>query len=340
MAERFSRQIRFAPIGAEGQRRLHESSVLLVGVGALGTHVATSLVRSGVGKIWLVDRDIVEPNNLQRQVLFTERDAAEGRPKAVAAAAALAQAWSDCVIHPVMEDFDAEVFTALGGTPDLIVDGTDNFSTRYLLNDLAVQHGIPWVYGGALGSRGTAMSVLPGRTPCLRCLMPEAPVAGEVGTCETEGVLAPTVAAVAAFQSAEALKILTGHTDRTTRGVWSFDHWENRHTLQLRHARPDPTCATCGRREFPALRGHRATVRLCGRNATQVQPGPNTRVDLPVLADRVRTIATEVELTPHLLRFRVEGCGFSVFRGGRALLFGVDEPKRAQTLYDRYVGAG
>ena len=341
MTERYSRQTRFAPLGTGGQEQIGSSRVLLVGVGALGSHLATWLVRAGVGHLWLVDRDVVELDNLQRQLLFTEADAEAGVPKATAAAARLAQINSDCVLHPVTEDFDAEVFDQLDTSFDLILDGTDNFATRYLLNDLAASHGIPWIYGGALGAEGTAMAILPGRTPCLRCLLPSPPPTGEVGTCETEGVLAPAIAAVAAFQCAQALKILTGQLHEVAAGVLSIDLWRDRYALRLHHAQPAPDCPTCGQRLFPALRaGRPAPARLCGRNAVQVTAPADTSIDLTRLASRLENAAEDVQLTPHLLRFRVGDCRFSVFRGGRALLFGVTDPERGRILYDRYIGAG
>lgn len=339
MSERYSRQIRFEPLGQQGQDRIHRSRVLLVGVGALGSHLASCLVRAGVGEIWLVDRDIVELDNLPRQLLFTEADALGGRPKALAAAERLEKVNSACTLHPVMEDFDADVFAALDTRFDLLLDGTDNFPTRYLLNDLAVQHGISWIYGGAVGARGTAMAVIPGRTPCLRCLLPSPPPAAEVGTCETEGVLSPTIAVVAGFQSAQALKILAGKPDDVARGVLSVDLWTDNYGVSLHGAEPRADCPSCGTREFPSLGERRnEPVRLCGRNATQVQPPSGITLDLDRVATQVKAVADEVQLTPHLLRFCVEGCRFSVFRGGRALLFGVDDPARARVLYDRYVG--
>ena len=342
MVERFSRQVRFAGIGPEGQRRIQQSRILLVGVGALGTHLASTLVRAGVGAIWLVDRDVVELSNLQRQLLFTEEDARRGRPKALAAAEHLAKVQSDCELIPLAEDFDRHLFGRIGELPDLILDGTDNFATRYLLNDLAVSRRIPWIYGGAVGSRGTAMVVVPHRTPCLRCVLPDTAPAGEVGTCETDGILAPTIAAVSAFQSAQALALLARGEAEVARGVFTIDVWTGRSELRLRSAEPSAECPACTRGEFPALEhSTEGTVRLCGRNATQVTPrSSEAAVDLGRLATRLHEVATDVELTPHLLRFKVEECGFSVFRGGRTLVFGIDDPVRARVLYDRYVGAG
>jgi adenylyltransferase/sulfurtransferase len=338
---RYARQVRFAPFGREGQARLGRSHVLLVGVGALGTHTASHLVRAGLGRLTLVDRDVVERSNLQRQVLFDEADAAAGRPKATAAAAHLLAARGDAQLTPIVAEFDAATFAGIAPRPDLIVDGTDNFATRYLINDLAIAEGIPWIYGGAVGATGSAAVIVPGRTPCLRCLLPEAPPTGEVGTCETIGVLAPAVAQVAAFQVAEALKLLAGADAARTRGLLSLDVWRGRYGVLLRDAAADPLCRSCGTRELPALRAEPPDLAtLCGRDAVQIRPPAGARVDLERLAALLRGVAEDVELQPQMLRFRAEGCGFTVFRGGRALVFGTDEPTRARVLYDRWIGAG
>jgi molybdopterin/thiamine biosynthesis adenylyltransferase len=337
---RYSRQVRFAAFGREGQRRLASSHALLVGVGALGTHLAAHLVRAGIGRLTLVDRDVVDASNLQRQVLFDAEDAALGRAKAHAAKEHLLAARPDALIDAHATEFDAGFYEALTGRPDLLLDGTDNFATRYLLNDLAVRDGTPWIHGGAVGATGSSMVVLPGVTPCLRCLMPSAPPTAETGSCETIGVLAPAVAHVAAFQAAECLKILGGHLDAVTRGVLHVDVWRGEHGVRLQNARPDPSCVSCGTREFPAL----ATptddaVRLCGRNSVQVRPPTGTLLDLDTLAARLAAAGIDSERPGPVLRFETEDCRFTVFAGGRALLFGVDDPVRARTLYDRWVGA-
>lgn len=335
---RYARQVRFPSIGVSGQERLGSARVLLVGVGALGSALAETLVRSGVGRMWLVDRDVVELSNLQRQTLYAECDV--GAPKAHAAAARLHAINRTAALAPIAEDFTPAVFEGLDAAPDLILDGTDNFATRYLINDLALRARVPWVYGGAVGSRGTAMAVLPGRTPCLRCLMPEPPPGGATETCETAGVLAPAIAAVAAFQATQALKILSGNTDAVTRGFLMLDVWDHQHRLHMTDAGPAPHCATCQGESFPALDADwLEPVRLCGRDAIQVQPRTHSGVDLDSLAARLDTTDNEVVRTPWLLRFRAEGHAFSVFPNGRALVFGLDDCGRARILYDRYVGA-
>lgn len=337
---RYSRQVRFAAFGREGQRRLAQAHALLVGVGALGTHLAAHLVRAGIGRLTLVDRDVVDASNLQRQILFDAEDAAEGRAKVYAAKAHLLAARPDAEIDAHATEFDVGFYDGLGERPDLLLDGTDNFATRYLLNDLAVRDGIPWIHGGAVGASGSGMVVLPGSTPCLRCLMPSAPPTAETGSCETVGVLAPAVAHVAAFQAAESLKILGGHPGAVTRGVLHVDVWRGEHGIRLRDAESDPSCPSCGTREFPALVAPEDdAVRLCGRNSVQVRPPTGTKLDLDVLATRLAAAGIDCERPGPVLRFETGDCRFTVFAGGRALLFGIDDLTRARTLYDRWVGA-
>lgn len=311
----------------------------IVGVGALGTHLASTLVRAGVGKVWLIDRDVVEWHNLPRQVLFDEADARAGTPKAVAAVEHLRTVDSQCELVAIVDEFTATTLDRAHAKPDLLLDGTDNFTTRYLINDLAVQGNVPWVYAAALGSEGMAMAVVPGRTPCLRCILPEPPSSSESGTCETEGILAPVVAMVTAFQATQALKILSGQLDDVARGVFVVDVWRDSYGMQLQNASAAVDCASCQTRAFPALRsGAGATVSLCGRDAVQVRANPATAFDLLAWLSRMRNAGIAVEQTPHLVRFTADGGRFSVFPDGRALLFGVADEKRALALYDRWVG--
>src|SRR5215468_1720796 len=225
--DRYSRQVRFAPIGEEGQRRLLGSHVTLCGCGALGTVLANILVRAGVGHLRLIDRDFIETNNLQRQVLFDEKDVAENLPKAEAAARKLAAVNSAIYVEPVVTDIDRTNIVELTKDADLILDGTDNFEIRYLINDVAMKLGKPWVYGGCIGSHGQTMTILPGETPCLRCVFEAAPAPGEAGTCETAGVLSPIVNIIASFQVTEAFKILTGHLETINRELIYIDVWDN-----------------------------------------------------------------------------------------------------------------
>jgi adenylyltransferase/sulfurtransferase len=293
-----------------------------------------------VARVWLIDRDVVEEHNLPRQLLFDEDDARSGRPKAIAAAEHLRRVNSACELIAVADEFTANSLERLRAHPDLLLDGTDNFATRYLINDLALQRGIPWIYGAALGSEGMAMAVLPDRTPCLRCILPQAPASGESGTCDTDGILQPVVSMVTAFQSAEALKILAGMPDQVARGVFVVDVWRGTFAMQLQGAQIAADCASCRGRTFPALAPQpEPTVSLCGRDAVQVRPPAAAVFDLPALVARLQRIGIAVEQTPHLARFHADGRRLSVFPDGRALVFGEPDPRRAMALYDRWVGA-
>lgn len=329
--------MRAAGIGEQGQARLRKARVLVVGVGALGTHSSDALARAGVGALDLVDRDIVEQSNLQRQVLFTELDAEAGTPKAIAAAARLREVNRECVVTAHVANCTAEFLRALP-RPDLVLDGTDNFPTRYLLNDWCAEQRIPWIYAGAVGSEGASMVLRPGGA-CLRCLWPEAPANSDVGNCETAGILAPAIAAVTAFQVAEALRILTGSSTPSTRGVFTCDVWRGHYTVIPLAPESAIDCPVCRRERFPALTETQpSAVSLCGRDAVQIDPPRRSPADLDALAARLRGVATDVLRTPHLLRFQADGVRFSVFPGGRTLLFGVADPLRARALYDRWIG--
>jgi molybdopterin-synthase adenylyltransferase len=335
---RYSRQMRFQGIGETGQRRLAKATVLLVGVGALGTHAAEALARAGIGRLWLVDRDIVELSNLQRQVLFREADAAAGTPKAIAAADRLREANRDCQVQPFVAECSAAFLDELPGRPDLVLDGTDNFPTRYLLNDWCARAGLPWIYAGAVGSEAAGM-VIPPQGPCLRCLWPDPPAGAEVGNCETAGILAPAIAAVSAFQVAEALRWLASSEPAPTRGIFTCDVWRGSYQVVPLAPQPAADCPVCQRQDYPALRAAASTAAtLCGRDAVQIDPPQRLAVDLKALAQRLDGLVNDRELTPHLLRFVVEGVRFAVFPGGRALLFGVRDPLRARALYDRWLG--
>ncbi|MBK8976753.1 MAG: ThiF family adenylyltransferase [Planctomycetes bacterium] len=340
---RHARQVRFTPFGAAAQQRLATSHALIVGVGALGSHVADTLARAGVGRLTLVDRDVVEESNLQRQILFDEADARAGRPKAEAAAEALRAIDASLHIDALVAHFDLRTFERLPARPDLIVDGTDNFATRYLLNDLAISSGTPWIHGAVIGAEGRAMVVLPGETACLRCIMPEAPPPGALDTCDTAGVLAPAVAQVAAVQSLEALKLLGGLRDQLVRGLVVIDAWRASTALFLRDAKPRADCVACGARSFPALTEDPAdVVALCGRDAVQVRPRTAGDVDLAGLAARLGDAVTGVELRRGMLRFALPdgSARITLFADGRALVFGSDDVDRARAVYDRYVGLG
>ena len=337
---RYGRQTRIPGIGQEGQQAIGASTVLIVGLGALGTHAADTLARGGVGTLWLCDRDIVEWSNLQRQVLFTERDASAGMPKAVAATRALRAINSSIAIEAHVDNCTAGFLDGLPRVPDLVLDGTDNFPTRYLLNDWCAKQGVAWIYAGAVGNEGTAM-VLRAGGPCLRCLWSEAPSGSDVASCETAGILAPAIIAVTAFQTAEALKLLAGRGSDSTRGLFTCDVWRGHYGVVTVPDEQDPDCPVCAQRSYPALQqGPPTAATLCGRDAVQIDPPRPRTIDLDELATRLQGAVEGLERTAHLLRFVADGARFSVFPGGRTLMFGVSDELRARALFDRWVGAG
>lgn len=335
--DRYSRQIRFAGIGAAGQLRLRDSRVVVIGCGALGTVAAEMLARAGVGYLKLIDRDVVEWSNLQRQSLFTELDAEEARPKATAAARALRAINSQVHVEAAVVDLEGDNVGALCGGADVLLDGTDNFETRYLLNDYAVQQGIPWVYGAAVGSYGLGLAVMPGQTPCLRCVFPDLPAAGEGESCETVGVIAPIIHMVTGFQVASVLRILVG--ERPPSGLFQMDVWRD-HGRMMGLQGPNIDCPCCVRKEFSYLGGSfgSRSARLCGRNAVQVRPPQPQAIDLENLAHRLAPVC-RVRLGPELLRFFPPGFEITLFPDGRAIVRGTEDPAEARSLYARYIGA-
>lgn len=364
--DRYHRQMLLPGIGVEGQSRLLASHAMLVGCGALGCVIADHLARAGVGTLTIVDRDVVELTNLQRQTLYDERDAAEGLPKAEAARRRLNRINAGVTVNAVVADFAPDnAEHILGGSSplrlsvsqparrggSLLLDGTDNFETRYLLNDLAVKHNLPFVYGGAVGTRGMQMTVIPGRTPCLRCVFPEAPPPGSTPTCDTAGVLAPAVGIVAACQATDAIKLMLGRADLIEPTLLEFDLWSTRRRrIDLSGHPRGGDCPCCGRREFAYLEGRYASaaVTLCGRGATQIAPsaGANGQtVDLPALASRLAPHGT-FGVTEYLLRGTLErertpggeAVSLTVFPDGRAIIRGAPTPEAARTIYARYVG--
>lgn len=331
--DRYSRQTRFSGIGEQGQARIAASHVTLVGCGALGTVHAELLARAGVGTLRIIDRDYVEESNLQRQLLFGEADAAEAMPKAQAAARRLSQVNSTIVVEPRVEDLTPASIDDLFENTGLILDATDNFETRYLVNDWAVRNGVPWIYGAAVGSYGLAMPVIPGKTACFACVYPEPPQ-GAQPTCETAGVIGSVTAIVASWQAAQALKILTGQ--EPARKLTMFDPWEGS-TRQIAQPNPDPNCRVCAHREFRYLDGkRRAPISLCGRNAVQIHERQRP-VDLVELAARLSATGT-VRANEFALRLQVPPHELTVFPDGRAIIKGTTDPGIARSLYSRYVG--
>ena len=334
-SDRYSRQRLLPEIGDAGQELLAGSQAVVAGCGALGTVQAALLVRAGVGETVLVDRDYVEASNLQRQLLFDESDAECGRPKAVAAARALNRANSAVTVTPVVKDLDSTNAEAILGSASVILDGTDNYEARYLINDVAVKRSIPWIYGAAVGTRGSAMPVLPGRTACLACMFPAAPGARQP-TCDTAGVLNAVTSLTASLQVADALKILAGATESVKPRLVSYDLWTGERSA-VRSDRPSPRCLACARREFRHLdsRG-RQSARLCGRDAVQV-PARSGPVDLEALALALSPLG-EVRWTEHALRFSCPPHALTVFPDGRAIVKGTQDKGLARSLYARYVG--
>lgn len=341
---RYHKQMLFAGIGREGQQRLSDSHVLLVGCGALGCVLADTLVRAGVGRVRIVDRDFVELSNLQRQILFDEQDVADQLPKVIAAERRLRRVNSEINIEPVIADVD---WTNIGEFVDgmsLILDGTDNFEIRYLINDVSLQTGIPWIFTGCTGSVGQVMPVFPNDSACLRCLMPEPPPPGSTETCDTAGVLGPAVNIVASFQAALALKILTGHeVDRklTIVDVWTGS-FRQIDVSKLRESSQCPACFKAERLWLDGTLKSSSTV-LCGRNAVQVTPPEKLKLSLPDVANRLKA-SGDVVSNPFLVRVIVsESYGehpveLTIFPDGRAIIRGTEDPAFARTLYSRYIG--
>ena len=338
MNERYSRQILCREIGKNGQTKLLNSRVLLVGCGALGAAHAEMLARAGIGKLRIVDRDFVEFTNLQRQILFKESDAAERLPKAIAAKARIAEINSEIDVEAIIADVNHSNVESLIDDCDLILDGTDNFQVRYLLNDACVMHGKTWIYGAAVSSYGTTMTIIPGETPCLRCIFDEMPDAGSAPTCDTAGVIMPIIATVSAAQVAEALKILVGDNDSLHRSLMQFDVWANdRQRIKL--GEPNPDCKCCGQKifEFLDAEAQEFAAVLCGRNAVQIAPPAQTKIDLVSLAKRINFV-TDVKQNEYLLRFMSGENEITVFRDGRAIVKGTDDISAARSLYAKYVG--
>ncbi|MCP3916550.1 MAG: thiazole biosynthesis adenylyltransferase ThiF [bacterium] len=336
-SKRFARQTRFAPLGTDGQARLERARVLLVGCGALGGVLAQTLTRSGVGTLVVVDRDLVEVTNLPRQILFEDRHAREGTLKVEAAREALERIGGPTRIETHATHLDANNLDELARGADLVLDGTDNLSTRYLVNDWCVKHGVPWVYAGVVGGGGLIMAVRPGTGPCLRCIFSEPPPTGTLPTCDTAGVILPAVGAIASLQAGIGLRLLA-KPDGLEPALLELDAW-NGDVRAVRAPREDD-CPCCGRREFPWLDApaEKQAVALCGRNTVQVR-GRGPRPDLDRVAENLRDVAREVRRAGPILRVDLGEERMTVFSDGRTLIEGTEDIDRALALYDRYIGA-
>lgn len=338
--DRYSRQIRFAPLGTGGQARLADARVVVVGCGALGGVSALALARAGIGFLRLIDRDLPEVSNLPRQILFDEADVAEGLPKAAAAARHLARINSALHCEAVVSDLTAERVDALLGGCDLVVDGTDNFETRFIINEFCCRAGLPWIHGGAIGSEGRVLTVVPGSTACLRCLVPDLPVPGSLPTCDTAGIIGPAALVVGAVQAAEAMKVLSVGAESVGNRLLACDLWEGTWRTVDLSSLAAAGCPTCRGRDFPWLEGRiggRAAV-LCGRDAVHV-PAVVSGIDLHALSGRLATVGP-VTANAWLVRAEVEpGIRLSVFADGRAIVFGTRDEARARAVVARYVGS-
>ncbi len=339
MLDRYSRQTLFGPIGKEGQERLRSASVLLVGCGALGTVLANNLCRAGIGHLIIADRDYVELNNLQRQILFDEDDVARHIPKAIAAAEKLQRVNSEVRVDALVEDINADGIETLVQKTDLVLDATDNFETRYLLNDVCIKYQRPWIYSGVIASYGVTMNILPGDTACLRCVFPEMPLPGTTATCDTAGILNGVVGAMTGIASTEALKILL-KSEKISRDLVTLDLWEN--VFDRIELPRQPDCPACGQHQYEfldTLTGTHSTS-LCGRNAVQVRAntGPNKiRLDFSRLAERLRLVG-EINYNEFLLHGHIDGYELTVFPDARAIIKGTDDEQVARSVYARYIG--
>ncbi|MGB7069047.1 MAG: ThiF family adenylyltransferase [Pyrinomonadaceae bacterium] len=339
MSDRYTRQELFPEIGTTGQKKLLNSRVLLVGCGALGSLHAEMLSRAGVGRLRIVDRDFVEFTNLQRQTLFKEADAEDRLPKAAAAKARIAEINSDVDVEPIIADVNNSNIERLLAGCDLVLDGTDNFQIRYLLNDACVKHSKTWIYGAAVSSYGSTMTIIPNKTPCLRCIFEEIPDPGSSPTCETAGVIMPIISVIGSIQVSEALKLLTGNAADLHRTLTHVDVWKNEwRTITL--GGPNPDCRACGERNFEFLDAgcDEFSAILCGRDAVQIASPIRRDIDLERLADRLSSIA-EVKQNEYLVRLNVEGYELTVFSDSRAIIRGTADVSIARSLYAKYIGS-
>lgn len=338
---RYARQNRFAPIGNNGQQLLASSRVVVVGMGALGCVIAQHLVRSGVGYVRIIDRDIIEWSNLQRQILYTEQDVLSLLPKAQAAANHLRAMNSSVTIEPIVADLTATNADELLADVDLILDGSDNFSVRYLINDYSVTHNIPWIYGGAVGASGMTMTILPGKTPCYRCLFNDPPPPGTTDTCETAGVISPVVDIIGSLQATEAIKLLSGNEKSLHGTLFQVDLWNHAWLpISIAHSKKND-CRCCGELRFEFLDEQLtgpAAAALCGRNSVQISPSQTVTLQLEELAERLKIVG-KITSNRFLLRIELEAdLTLVLFRDGRAIIQGTDQLTKARSIYADLLG--
>lgn len=336
MINRYSRQILFPGIGNEGQKKLKKGFAVVIGCGALGTIIASALVRAGVGKVRIIDRDFIEYHNLQRQILFDEEDIKSNLPKAIAAERRLKKINSEAEVEGIVSDVNYTNIERLVQNADVILDGLDNFETRLLINDTSLKHNIPWVYGGAIASMGMTMTIIPHETPCWRCFVPGHSGGGLTLTCDTAGVISPAPWAIASLQSAEALKILIG-SEKIRRGLVVIDVWEN----EFRHLQiaPNENCPSChGKYEFLEGKSSTKTTSLCGQNAVQVLSSRVGSVSFEELSARLKMVG-EVNYNEFMLNFTVDSHEMVIFSDGRAIVKNTTDESLARGLYAKYIGA-
>jgi len=337
--ERYSRQILFSPIGEKGQEQIRKKHILVVGAGALGTANAEMIARAGIGKLTIVDRDYVEWSNLQRQQLYIEEDAQNRIPKAVAAKLHLKKINSEVEVHSYVEDVTSANIEELAEGVDLIIDATDNFETRLLINDVALKHQIPWIYGGCVGSYGLTFTIIPHETPCLHCLLKHIPFDGM--TCDTVGVISPIVSMVASHQTSEALKLLVGDEENRRGKLVSFDLWKNQYSSINMDRLKNNACPTCGTNPvYPYLTAEMETKAavLCGRDTVQIRPSETKQFSFAQVAERVKPLADAFLENPFLMSFTFGEHRIVLFKDGRALIHGTKDISEAKKIYHRYVG--
>ena len=338
--ERYSRQILFQHIDEDRQKKLIDSTVLLIGCGALGTVSSSYLVRAGIGQLRIIDRDFIEENNLQRQILFDEDDILENVPKAIAAQKKLQRINPDIKIEGFVTDINYSNIEELTKDVNIIIDGTDNFETRFLVNDYCVKNSIPWVYGACIGSRGVVMNIIPSMTPCLRCVFETMPQIGSFPTCDTAGVIGPIAGIIASFQVTEAIKILTGNYDSVIKNLLEIDVWEtNFRQIDISELKDTNSCPTCKLHNYEFLEAEAGvmTTLLCGKNAIQVMSRNIGNIDLRHLEQRLVSIA-DVSCNDFMLKFKIKDHTFTVFPDGRAIITGTADTSIAKSLYSKYLG--
>ena len=338
--ERYSRQILFQHIDEDRQKKLIDSTVLLIGCGALGTVSSSYLVRAGIGQLRIIDRDFIEENNLQRQILFDEDDILENVPKAIAAQKKLQRINPNIKVEGFVTDINYSNIEELTKDVDIIIDGTDNFETRFLVNDYCVKNSIPWVYGACIGSRGVVMNIIPSMTPCLRCVFETMPQIGSFPTCDTAGVIGPIAGIIASFQVTEAIKILTGNYDSVNKNLLEIDVWEtNFRQIDISELKDTNNCPTCKLYNYEFLKAEAGimTTLLCGKNAIQVMSRNIGNIDLRHLERRLVSIA-DVSCNDFMLKFKIKDHAFTVFPDGRAIITGTADTSIAKSLYSKYLG--